>query len=408
MTVKHVLEAKQKGGQTTGFVLWILLVCLLFSQLPLAVHAAAHAEPAAEAAEKGMWPDLADINASAWLVADTATGEIVISHNPDEVLFPASVTKIMTATLLIESQLLDQTVIVSEAAVDLEYDMAKVGFLAGEAVQLRDVMYGLMLASGNDAARIVAESLAGSEAGFAEMMNAKAASLGMLNTHFKNPSGLHDPEHVTTAADILILIQYALKNSVFRDLVSTRIYAMPATDLHPYNAWAMLQNTNRFLTFGENILSSPYFQTYSGIKTGTTRAAGYCLTALAQTWDGRELVLILFGVPTTGPYAQLYQNAYTLFNEAAVRLDLPHQPSEPEPTPTAAITETQVPDPTVITSPETSKDPADEITDQNGDPAETINNGSLMADDIWRTAFFILLAVDIVAGLILIAQRRKS
>ncbi len=361
----------------------------------------------------GNWPDVDSIQASAFLVADLEGGDIILDYQADDIIYPASTTKMMTALLMIESDRLDETVIVSEFATDLDYDMAKVGFLPGEEVVLSDVLYSLMLSSGNDAARVAAEALGGSIPGFADMMTQRARQIGMQDTIFKNPSGLHDPDHITTASDMLLLAQYAMKNEVFRDIVMTDRYVMPNTNLHPFDAWAVLQNSNQLLRFGDLAYQSDYYQSYSGIKTGTTRAAGFCLVASAKTYDDREISVLLFGVPYYLPRATLYQYAYTLFQEAAERLSLPAEQdvNDPEDRNNGDDTD-QNQNETVNGEPveddttteddqhddsgsmtETTVDP--DQKDNRQDPAD--NTGEAEKNSSWKIVFFVFAIIFVIS-----------
>ncbi len=265
----------------------------------------------------GSWPALADINAQAWIVYDRQTDQIILENNIDEVLFPASITKIMTAVIALETGDLDRQVTVSPAAVNLTSGSSKVGFLAGETVVLRDVLAGMMVTSGNDAANVVAETLAGSNEQFAVLMNAKAAKLGMTNSHFCNPSGLQDYSHVVTARDMAALTDYALSIPEFRALVSIKCYAMPATNLHPYLGWGLFYNTNRLLLFGETAFRSDYISRYTGVKTGSTDIAGSNLVSSAITTNGHELISVLLGVQSNNKYCTTFNYSRTLLDEAA-------------------------------------------------------------------------------------------
>ena len=198
----------------------LLLGLLILIILPLAAVSPAAAagiwdEGNSGAADTGRWPDLDEIEGKAWIVMDSQTGEVLIAANADQAVFPASTTKIMTAVLVLEADRLDQIVAVSPTAIALPSGSSKIGLIAGEEMRIRDLLAGLMLGSGNDAANVLAEALAGSNEAFAGLMNAKATELGMNGSHFCNPSGLHDPAHVVTARDMAILAAYAMKTSFF-------------------------------------------------------------------------------------------------------------------------------------------------------------------------------------------------
>lgn len=269
----------------------------------------------------GGWPTLDEIKADAWLVLDRQTGRTVLEKNADAVLFPASTTKIMTAILALEYGHLDREVTVSKTAVNLTSGSSKVGFISGEIVALRDVLAGLMVGSGNDAANIIAETLAGSNEGFALLMNKLASRLGMTGSHFCNPSGLQDYSHVVTARDMARLADYAMDNPEFRALVNLRTYAMPATNKHPYLGWSLLYNTNKLLNFGDSAFRSDYIREYSGIKTGSTDIAGNNLIAAAISVGGHELISVLLGVPPGMNSCTTFNYTRTLLDEAARIVD---------------------------------------------------------------------------------------
>jgi D-alanyl-D-alanine carboxypeptidase len=273
--------------------------------------------PPAAAAAVGSWPTMADIQAKAWVVLDRQSGKIMMENQADLKVYPASTTKILTAIIALESGQLDRTIQVSETATDLPSGSSKVGYLAGEEVVLRDVLAGLLIASGNDAANVLAEALAGDNAAFAVLMNQKAAVLGMTGSHFTNPSGLQDPEHFVTARDMARLAAYAMHNEAFRALVATRSISLPPTNLHPYYGWAIFNNTNRLLQYGDTYLKSDWLADIEGVKTGSTNEAGNNLVAAAVSTSGQELVSVLMGVPLSLDGSSTFVYSRTILEEAA-------------------------------------------------------------------------------------------
>lgn len=264
----------------------------------------------------GQWPSVAEIDARQYCVFDMSSRQFLLEYKIDDPAYPASTTKIMTAILALESDMLERSVTVSASATDIIAGSSKVGLIAGEEIQFKDVLAGLMIASGNDAANVIAESLAGSSSGFAGLMNAKAAELGLTGTNFVNAHGLHDAAHVTTARDMAHLAAYAMQNDQFRQLAALSRYNMPATNKHPYSGWGMFNSTNSFLQFGDTVLQSDLISHYTGIKTGTTTPAGVCLVSSALTRDGHELIAVVFGVPSKSPVS-IYAYSRTLFETAA-------------------------------------------------------------------------------------------
>lgn len=161
-----------------------------------------------------------EINSESAVMIDAKTGDILYQKNSTEQMYPASITKIVTGILAVESGKLDESVMVSSEAV--KADGTRVYLLEGEQVPLKKLAQGLLINSGNDAAIAIAEYLAGDVASFADQMNEFAKKVGADNTHFVNPNGLFDVEHYTTAEDMAKITQYAMKNDVFREIVSTK------------------------------------------------------------------------------------------------------------------------------------------------------------------------------------------
>lgn len=220
------------------------------------------------------------ITAKSALLADAETGEILWQRNPDLRCYPASLTKIMTAILVLErGNLGDWVIVPKEAAFTGESSMA---LKEGERVQLKDLLNAILVRSANDACVAAAIHLAGSVEKFVEWMNEKAKELGMTNTHFVNPHGLHHPQHFTTARDLLTLTRYALQNSTFRSIVSQREIVIAPTNK---SALRRYRNRNKLLEL---------YPGCDGVKTGYTVPAGKCLVASA-TRNGWQLIAIVLG-----------------------------------------------------------------------------------------------------------------
>lgn len=224
--------------------------------------------------------------------AQAGSGTLLVEKNANERAFPASTTKIMTCILALENGNLDDSVTVGEEVAAFGSRSSLMGILPGETLTLRDLIYGTMLVSGNDAAAAIAVHIGGSISGFADMMNQKAAELNMTNTHFVNPHGRHDDNHYTTAADMVKLVSYALENEDFRAIVKRKSYDVPATnkDSDGYH----LENSNRLIhTKAESKDENMEYPYAIGVKTGETNQAGYCLVSAAEK-DGVTFVLVQF------------------------------------------------------------------------------------------------------------------
>lgn len=255
------------------FLTALLALCLAIGFLP----AAAYAE---------FDPD--QVSTPYIVLMDADTGAILYQKNAHEQAYPASTTKIMTAILAIENANLDDQVTVGDS-VETKGSLMKIK--PGEKLSLRDLLYGMMLWSGNDAARAIAEYVSGSQEAFVALMNEKAEALGMTGTHFVKPNGLHKDDHFTTAYDMALLTQYAMKNQTFREIVKTGSYQVKPTNKH--SAGFLLENTNKLIHTAEGKQSIEY-RYATGVKTGDTEQAGRCLVASASK-DGINLILVLFG-----------------------------------------------------------------------------------------------------------------
>jgi D-alanyl-D-alanine carboxypeptidase (penicillin-binding protein 5/6) len=219
-----------------------------------------------------------EISAQAAVLIDVSSGRILFAKEPDVRLPIASLTKIMTAIVAIEHGDLNDMVKASKNAVGVEG--SSIFLRLGEELSLEDLLYGLMLRSGNDAAVAIAEHVGGSVEGFVYLMNEKARILGLENTHFMNPHGLDHPEHYSTARDLAILTSYALKNPTFQKIVSTQVKTAPLADEAWDRKWF---NKNKMLRM---------YQGADGVKTGYTRLAKRCLVSSA-TRNERQLAVVV-------------------------------------------------------------------------------------------------------------------
>lgn len=231
------------------------------------------------------------LNCSAAILIEAKSGNVIFEKNADAVMYPASTTKVLTVWLALSLCKTDadlQTKItVSENATRLASDESSAKLAVGEQVALIDLMYASVLVSGNDAATAIAEGLSGSVANFAEYMNFAAKSLGCTHTHFVNANGLHDPNHYTTARDLAIITRVAMQNETFKKIVSSTSHTLPKDNI--YRA--------RELTTGVRFLvptDSVYYEYGTGVKTGTTSAAGRCFIASAEK-NGVELIAVVLG-----------------------------------------------------------------------------------------------------------------
>lgn len=223
-----------------------------------------------------------DVSAKSAVLIEASTGTVISAKNANMRLPMASTTKIMTALVAIENCDISTVVTVSPDAVGVEG--SSIYLFEGEQLTLEELLYALLLASANDAAAAIAIEVGGSIEGFAEMMNDKAREMGLSDTHFTNPHGLDDPEHYTTAAELAKIASVAMKNEVFRTIVSTRKRTIPQNDGEGVR---LLVNHNKLLNSYEGCI---------GVKTGFTKQSGRCLVSAAER-DGIELIAVTLSAP---------------------------------------------------------------------------------------------------------------
>ena len=276
-----------------GIVAFILAAVIALGCAPalparaeLAATAAPTAAPAVETYDENNPQDLTEenIRGAAAVVMNAETGDLLFQKNADEILYPASTTKIMTCLLALEYGKLDKAVKVPKQITKLPKDSSLVPLKAGEKTTLRDLLYGLMLRSGNDAAVTIAVAVSGSVSKFVERMNRRAQELGCTNTNFVNPHGYHNKKHYSTARDLAIIAREAMKNAEFRKIVSATGYTLAKTNKHK----------KRKLTTSDAMLleSSPHYYPYEiGIKTGYHSKAGQCFVGAAEK-DGVTLIAV--------------------------------------------------------------------------------------------------------------------
>ena len=263
-----------------GFFIEIAFICLpmvvsmIFSELTFFRNECAYAA-----------------NGSSYIVMRADTKEIFAESNKDLRLPMASTTKTMTALIAVENCSLDEIVVIPDEAVDVEG--SSVYLKKGDRYTVGELLYGLMLRSGNDAAVALALHVAGSVENFAEMMNLRAESLGLENTRFVNPHGLHDKNHYTSAYDLAVIGCEAMENDLFRKIVSTKFITVGSGDDKKY--WA---NKNKILSV---------YDGGNGIKTGYTTDSGRCLIASA-TRNGVTVVSVVL-------------NRYDMFNDCCKLMD---------------------------------------------------------------------------------------
>ncbi len=222
------------------------------------------------------------VTAKSAILIEASTGRILFEQNAYEKRPMASTTKVMTAILALENCDPNDTVVVSDNASGV--GGSSIWLSAGEHMPLTDMLFGLMLSSGNDAAIAIAEHVAGSVDEFVAMMNAKAQEIGAYNTHFVNPNGLPADDHYTTAYDLALICAYAMRNAYFNEIVKTQYKTIP-WEGHEWDR--VCKNKNKLLW---------NYEGGNGIKTGYTDAAGKCLCAAAKR-TGMQLIAVVLDAP---------------------------------------------------------------------------------------------------------------
>lgn len=240
-----------------------------------------------------------DTYSEACILMEASTGRVLYEKNSNQIMYPASTTKIMTAILTLEHcQLTDVATVSYEAIHSVPYGYSHASLQLGEQLTIEQLLHVLLIPSANDAANVLAEHIGGSVDSFASMMNAKATEIGCKNTHFVNPNGVHNEEHVSTAYDMALIGRYAMRNSTFRSIVSTTTYTLPTTNKYDKRD-RVFNTTNELLKEDYRDRVDNYYYPYAiGIKTGYTDAAKSCIVAGAQK-DGLEYIVTILGAGTT-------------------------------------------------------------------------------------------------------------
>lgn len=246
------------------------------------------------------------------ILIEANTGKILYEKNSNDVRFPASTTKIMTAILTVENCNLDDVATVSHNAVySIPYDYTHASLKEGEELTIEQLLYALMIPSANDAAIVLAEHISGSVEEFAKLMNKRAEELGCKNTHFVNPNGIHSKDHTSTSYDLALMGKFAMQNSIIRKIVSTKQFTLPATNKYS-KADRTFNNSNDLLS----TYSRYYYEGTTGVKTGYTGEAGNCIIASAKKNDFEVILVVLGGESTNTGLSQRYLDCKTLFDYA--------------------------------------------------------------------------------------------
>lgn len=254
--------------------------------------------------------DISGINSTHAVLIQARGGKVLGEIGGDERIYPASLTKMMTAIVAIENlDDLEEQITLDSSVFDGLYaqDATQAGFQPGETVRAIDLLYGVILPSGAECCIGLADYISGSESAFVELMNKKAAKIGMENTHFCDSTGLHNPDHYSTVRDMAVLLKYCIKNDTFREIIESPRHSTGITNIHPDGITyysTMFKNLSDSAVTGGEIL---------GGKTGFTNEAGLCLASFAQI-EGREYILVTTGADGNTGSPLHVQDAVTIYN----------------------------------------------------------------------------------------------
>lgn len=377
----------------------VLAFGLVTAVSPAAVCATEGTEPPAayyEAVQTDTlanWPQGPAIYAESGILVDLDTQEILYSKNIDKQLYPASITKVMTTLVAIESSSPEESVTFSQHALDsIEWDSSNIGCRLNETLTMEQCWYAMMLNSANEVCCGVAEHISGSIEAFVEKMNQKAAELGCTNTHFSNPNGLPDETHYTTAHDMALIANAAYQNETFRQVFSTRQYEIPPTPQYTetrylYNHHKMMQPDTEY-----------YYEGCLGGKTGYTETALNTLVTIASR-NGKNLLCVT--MRTQG--RQVYTDTASLFDYGF---------SQTFPADEAALLTVAEPTVTETPTPEPSPTATEVQDEENGSSKGSSSSAADTVQDmfpVWipLTAVFVIAVGLFVFKLYLESARKK-
>ena len=261
------------------------------------------------------WPETPSIDAKGAVIMEVSSGAVLYSKNMNKKYYPASITKIMLTLVALENSSLNETVTISQNAINqIGSDAANMGVVAGEKISMKDALYGAMLKSANELCNAVAEHIAGSIDAFVEMMNKKAKELGCKNTHFVTTNGLHNEKHYTTAYDFALISREAFKNETFRKITGTEKYTIGKTN--------KCKSSRTFSNHHQMLVGGKYSSKYSGClggKTGFTTPASNTLVTYAKK-NNIEYVVVILKAQSNSKKAGLnmqYDDTKKLLSEAS-------------------------------------------------------------------------------------------
>lgn len=251
------------------------------------------------------------------ILMETSTGKILYEKNAHQVRYPASTTKIMTAILALENCELTDVAMVSRNAIhSIPPDYVTCRIKEGEQLTVEQLLNVLLIPSANDAAIVLAEHISGSVSKFSDLMNEKAKEIGCKNTHFVNPNGIHNKNHTSTAYDLALMGQYAMKNDIFRKIVQKTKYTLPTTNKYSKEDRTFYTTNDLLIKNTSKSKSNYYYPNATGIKTGYTGEAGNCLVSSAKD-NNMEVISVVLGADFTKEgLSEKFLDSITLLNYA--------------------------------------------------------------------------------------------
>lgn len=255
-----------------------------------------------------------NISSPSAILMDLKNGKILYEKEIDKKMYPASLTKVMTAVIVLENCDLNDVATVSyDAVMSLSSGYVTANLQIGEELTVEQLLYVLMVGSANDAAIVLAEHVSGSVDEFSKLMNEKAKEIGCTSTNFVNPNGAHDENHYSTARDLALIAKYAMQNETFRTIVSTTSYKLPVTNKYEKED-RLFTTTNALLMVNNNTRADNYYYKYAtGIKTGFTTPAGNCLIASADKGNLELLTVVLGSGQNEQGLSERYIDTINLF-----------------------------------------------------------------------------------------------
>ncbi len=250
-------------------------------------------------------------SSKAAIAMEACSGTILYDKNINTKVYPASITKILTAIIALENLKLDQNIVASKTALKIPWDSSSAYIKEGEILTVDELLHCLLIYSGNDAANVLAEAVSGNIPDFVKLMNSKAKDLGCTGTNFVNAHGYSDDNHYTTALDVAKIFNYCIQNEHFVKIISTKLYIVPETNKTKSKRY--LYNTNRLLLTKSENKHGRYYEYAIGGKTGYTDEAGRTLVTLGKK-DDKTIIIAVFKAGQVNGQDARYTDAINLFN----------------------------------------------------------------------------------------------